>query len=325
MSATFPLNICVLGGTGFVGRRLIARLITAQHKVCVPTRAPQDHRDLLVLPTLMLTEGDLHNPVYLRRRFQGMDVVVNLVGILNERGHSGKEFARVHAELPAKVAQACLYAGVHRLLHMSALNVSANAPSHYLRTKALGEEAVHHVGATELHTTSFRPAVIFGPGDSFTNRFARLLRLAPGVFPLACPDARLQPVYVEDVVGAFVGSLVKTKTFDQRFDLCGPRSYTLRELVTYLARVVGRNTHIIGLNRRLSWLQAALLEFVPGKPFSLDNYYSLQVDNVCASDEASHATWKTFDIAPTYLEQIVPGYLPGTALGVGSQPGTPKA
>ena len=180
-----------------------------------------------------------------------------MVGILNEKGRNGHGFARAHVELPEKLVAACRAAGVKRLLHMSALHASLNAPSHYLRTKAMGEDTVHRAAADGMHVTSFRPSVIFGPRDSFINRFAGLLKLAPGVFPLACPDSKFQPVYVENVVSAFIHALRDTGTHGQRYDLCGPKVYTLREIVSYIAEVMGRRVTIIGLNHTLSHMQAA--------------------------------------------------------------------
>jgi len=297
-------KICMLGGTGFIGRRLAARLSEAGHDIVILTRRRERHRDLLVLPGLRLVEGDVHEPGFLRNGFEGRDTVVNLIGILNEPGRDGRGFARVHAELPGKIVHACHQAGVSRLLHMSALHATVAAPSHYLRTKAAGEEAAQRADSDELHVTSFRPSVIFGPGDGFLNRFAMLLRFAPGVFPLACPDARFQPVYVEDVVRAFVEALDNHKTFGQRYDLCGPRVYTLREIVRYVAELLDRRVCIVGLNDALSYLQAAAMEFVPGKPFSLDNYRSLQIDSVCENGFP-----KLFGITPERLEEIAPSYV----------------
>jgi uncharacterized protein YbjT (DUF2867 family) len=297
-------KICLLGGTGFVGKRLAARLSGAGHDVVILTRHAVRHRDLLVLPTARLAEGDVHNAEFLRQQFEGKDTVINLIGILNEKGRSGKGFTRAHAELPEKIVQVCREAGVSRLLHMSALHASRMAPSHYLRTKALGEEAVHRAEGPDFHVTSFRPSVIFGPGDGFLNRFAGLLRLTPGVFPLACPGARFQPVYVEDVVRAFMESLDNHKTFGQRYDLCGPKVYSLREIVEYVAQLIGKRMCVIGLPDGLSYLQAAMLEFAPGKPFSLDNYRSLQVDSVCEKDFP-----EVFGITPARLEEIAPSYL----------------
>jgi uncharacterized protein YbjT (DUF2867 family) len=295
----------MLGGTGFVGRAIAARLSAAGYDIRVLTRFPARHRDLLVLPGLVLIDGDVHDPAFLQRQFNGVDIVINLVGILNERGHSGAGFERVHAELPAKVANVCRHAGVRRLLHMSALGASHQAPSFYLRTKARGEDAAHAAGP-DVRATSFRPSVIFGASDSFTNRFAGLLRFAPGVFPLACPDAKFQPVYVEDVAGAFVSAIGEYQSYGQRYDLCGPKIYRLRELVSYIAALQGRRVRVIGLNATLSWWQATLLEYAPGKPFSLDNYRSLTVDSVCAGGDALRTV---FGIEPTPLEQIAPGYL----------------
>ncbi|HEY5683280.1 MAG TPA: complex I NDUFA9 subunit family protein [Sulfuricaulis sp.] len=297
-------RICLLGGTGFVGKRLAARLSEAGHDIVIPTRYATRHRDVLVLPTVRLVEGDVHHADFLLQQFEGRDTVINLIGILNEKGRSGKGFRRAHAELPEKIIKASREAGVRRLLHMSALHASRMAPSHYLRTKALGEEAVHRAENPDFHVTSFRPSVIFGPGDGFLNRFASLLRLAPGVFPLACPKARFQPVYIEDVVRVFADSLENHQTFGQRYDLCGPKVYRLREIVEYVAKLVNRRVRVVGLPDGLSYLQAAMLEFAPGKPFSLDNYRSLQIDSICEKGFP-----EVFDITPTGLEEIAPGYL----------------
>lgn len=295
-------TVCLLGGTGFVGRHLAARLAQQDYNVKILTRAPERHYDLLVLPTVTLIEADVQDAAVLAREFAGCKAVINLVGILNERGHRGRGFRQAHVELAGKVIEACRAAGVTRLLHMSALNATRDAPSHYLRTKAEAAERV--LAAGKPQATVFEPSVIFGPGDSFTTRFTRLLRLAPGILPLACASARFAPVYGGDVAEAMLRSLDDRTTFGQRYQLCGARSYTLRELLRYLVRLEGLHRLVIGLPRRLSWLQAAVMEWLPGKPFSLDNYRSLQVDNVCR-----HNGFAAFGIEPVALEAVVPTYL----------------
>jgi len=291
--------ICVLGGTGFVGRHLVSRLAERRLRVKVLTRRPERHRGLLVLPTIRLVEADVHDLTQLNRHFQGCDTVINLVGILNERGHDGAGFQRAHVELAHAIIAACRQTGVRRLLQMSALGAdAATGPSFYSRSKGAAEDFVHASAGEHLNVTSFRPSVIFGPDDSFINRFAGLLRFSP-LLPLACPNARFAPVYVGDVVDAFESALRDRSTFGKRIDLCGPRNYTLAELVRYIARVMGIRRLVIGLPPRLSKAQARALEYVPGKPFSLDNYHSLTRDSVCVGGER----------CPTSLESVVPGYI----------------
>lgn len=293
------MKIVLLGGTGFVGRLLLQHLVAAGHEVRVLTRRRERNRDLLVLPRALLVEGDVHNPAFLAREFKSMDAAINLVGILHAR-RTG-DFERVHAELPQKIVAACVQAGVPRLLHMSALGASADAPSEYLRSKAAGEAAVMQA---PLAVTCFRPSVIFGAGDGFTRRFAKLLRLVPGIFPLACPQARLQPVYVQDVVRAFAMALTQYRTHGQCYELCGPRAYTLLELVMYIREVLGSSRRILPLGARESWAQATLLEYLPGHMFTRDNFHSLQRDSVCSGEFPP-----VFAPRPTPLETVAPAYL----------------
>ncbi|MGE0080035.1 MAG: complex I NDUFA9 subunit family protein [Thiohalomonadaceae bacterium] len=296
-------NICILGGTGFVGRHLAARLANDGHRLKVLTRHRERHRDLLVLPRLILVEADVHDPRVLAAELQGCEVAINLVGILNERGRDGRGFYHVHAELPRKLVQACRESGVKRLLHMSALGTdAAYGRSHYQRTKGEGENIVH--AAHDLQVTSFRPSIIFGPEDAFFNRFARLLKLSPYWFPLACPRARMQPVYVGDVAEAFARSIDRQSTVGKRLELCGPKVYSLEELVEFIAGTLRLRRRIVALGEGLSRLHAKLLDYAPGKPFSWDNYLTLQTDNICHNGFPEE-----LGITPAAVEDIVPRYL----------------
>jgi len=274
------LRVAVLGGTGFVGRQICLRLHEAGHDVRIVSRRRESHRELLVLPRLQVVEGDVHDSATLRQHLGGMDAVINLVGILN--GTRSQSFELVHAELPAKLVAACQRTRVFRLLHMSALPASTDAPSIYLRTKARGEAIVSDAESDDLHVTSFRPSVIFGPGDHLTNRFAGLMRMVPWVFPLACGNARIQPVHVDDVARTFVAALEDRSTFGQRYNLCGPEVMTLRQMVEQIAASRGIRRRVIPLGNWLSRFQAAILQFAPGRPFTPDNFKSLQVASICA-------------------------------------------
>lgn len=296
-------SVCILGGTGFVGGRLATRLVAEGRRVRVLTRRRERHRHLLTLPTVELVEMRLDFAERIAEQLQGMDTAVNLIGILNESGGRADGFQAVHVDLTRRLVNACAQAGVRRLLHMSALHGHASrGPSRYLRTKGEAEDLVH--AASGLDATSFRPSVIFGPGDSFFNRFATLLELTPGVMPLACAGSRFAPVYVGDVVEAMARSLADRATFGQRYDLCGPETYTLQELVQYTAEVLGLRRRVIALGDGLSRLQARILGLAPGKPFTYDNYLSLQQDSVCSGEFP-----KVFGITPRGIRAVVPAYL----------------
>jgi NADH dehydrogenase len=299
-------TLCILGGTGFVGRHLAHRLAGDGRRVRILSRHPERHRSLITNPNITLHAADVHDAAQLRRHLHGVDIVVNLVGILNDRDRRGGDFQHTHVELPRKLVVAALDAGVGRLLHMSALNADVNeAHSLYLKTKGAGEDLVHATTSGRMIVTSLRPSVIFGEGDGLFSRFATLLRLAPGVFPLACPDSRFAPVYVGDVVEAMYRAM-HDATGGERLELCGPEVFTLRALVEYTRDQLGLHRLIIGLGKRLSRLQAHALGLLPGQPFSLDNYYALQHDSLCRCNALP-----TLGINPTPISAVVPGYLAG--------------
>ena len=297
-------RICILGGTGFVGRALACQLTKAGYRLRIPTRNREANRyDLIVLPELELIEADIHSPSTLDKLLTGCDVVINLVGILNERGHNGNGFRQVHVDLMRHLLDSCQRAGVARFIYVSALNAdSVLARSHYLRTKGEAETLALH--APHLKTTILRPSVIFGAGDSFLNRFASLLAILP-VLPLAVASTRFAPVYVRDVAAAIVRCLSLPASCGACYELCGPHTYTLLELVEMVARLTGRRRLIMPLGPRLSYLQAQIAEYLPGKPFSIDNYNSTLSDSVCQSDLGL----STLGVTPTALEAVAANYL----------------
>ncbi len=296
------LEIAILGGTGFVGRYLIDRLSQGEVSIRVPTRRRERHRNLLVNPKVKLIEADIHDEATLEGILKGADVVINLVGILHG---SQAAFRKAHIELPEKVVKLCNQLGVPRLLHMSALQAgNANAMSQYLRSKGEGENHAHHQSSHKLKVTSFRPSVIFGPGDRFLNQFASLLRLPLVAVPLACPEARFAPIYAGDVADIMAQSINNPETFGKRYDLCGPHEYTLMELMEITEQAIGVRRLIVGLSDGLSRLQAKMLGMMPGQLMTLDNYLSMQLPSTCKESLAS-----TFKIERTPLEAVVPGYL----------------
>lgn len=302
-------NVLVVGGSGFLGRHLCAELARRSLKVTVPTRRRERAKGLILLPTVDVVQADVNSPAVLERLVRGKQAVINLVGILhgrrgraNERGPNdyGPDFARAHVELPQAIVSACRAAGVRRLVHVSALGASAQGPSQYLRSKGIGEQVV--LAAEDLDVTVFRPSVMFGPEDSFLNRFAALTRFLPAL-AIPCPQARFQPVYVRDVARAIAASLDDMVSHGWRYELGGPREYTLRELVELVCRVTGRRRWVIGLPDGLARLQAWVLEHLPGKLMSRDNLDSMKVPNVTSAPFP-------FGIRPQPVEAVLPSYLP---------------
>jgi NADH dehydrogenase len=296
-------SVCIVGGSGYVGRSVADHIGTSGRRVRVITRSRPRAMPVAVLPTAEVMVANPHDPRDLDRAFDGMDAVVNLVGILNESGR--QTFRACHVELPRQVALACRRAGVRHLLHMSALGADPDGPSAYQRSKGEGEAAVRDA-AGDVPVTVFRPSVIFGEADRFLNLFAGLVRVFP-VLPLASAHARFQPVWVEDVARCFAAALGDPRTFGQVYELGGPRAYTLEELVRFVASTLGKRRKVLPLPEPLGRLQALVMEHVPGKPMTRDNLASMRVDNVCAGPFPP-----VFGFEPAAMEAVVPEYLRGS-------------
>lgn len=294
-------NVCVLGGAGFVGSSLCARLIGAGFSVHALTRDRERAKHLSVLPQVQLSEVDVHDESALKESIADADAVINLIGVLHD-GRGNASFAAAHVALARKIVQACTVLSIRRLLHMSALNANPAGPSAYLRSKGEGE-AIVLAASDALDVTVFRPSVIVGPRDTFLNRFAGLIRLFP-VLPLARADARFQPVYVEDVTRILSASLADPRYFGKKLDVCGPNIYTLRELIEFTARQMGKRRWVVPLPRALGGLQARMMESLPGKLLTRDNLASMDIDSVCACDFADQ-----FGFLPQALEAIAPALL----------------
>jgi len=298
-------NVCVLGGTGFVGRHLVHHLAVGGRRVRVLTSHRERNKDMLVLPTVELVDAHVHDPEQLTEYLRGCDAVINLVGVLHDHRGGGRGFRDVHVELVTRLIRACQNAGVKRLLHMSALRANtASAPSYYLRSKGEGEDRVLDAAKQGLQAMAFRPSVIFGPGDHFINRFAGLLRRSPGLMPLPCPDSRYAPVYVGDLVRVFEEALERPDAAGRVYELCGPKEYTLRQLVGLIADELDLRRRILGLGSGLSRAAALAMEFVPGKPLTVDNYLSMQLPNICGQDHYEDG-FQVFGMEATPLEGVI--------------------
>lgn len=292
--------ICVLGGTGFVGHSIVRQLSEAGYTVKVITRNCRKGKDLISLKNVQVIECDILNKNALKQALKSATAVINLIGILHE--NKKISFEDIHAALPKTVAKISAELGISRFIQMSALQASNLAPSKYLKSKAKGEEQVMQ-HADKMNITIFRPSVIFGACDNFLNLFARLIKVLP-IILLAKPNAKFQPVYVEDVASAFVKSLDNKHTFGKTYELAGPNIYSLRELIQLVAKALNKHRLIIGLDDNFSYLQAWAMELLPVKMMTRDNVKSMEVDSV------SHQNFPNYlDFKPKALEDVLPTYI----------------
>jgi len=269
-------SVLVLGGSGFVGRHVCEALNRAGVNVTVPTRR-LPARSVQMLPMVTVIQADVHDPAQLAALVRGHDAVVNLVAILHGNRNA---FENVHVVLARHLAQVCIDEGVRRLIHVSALGADLHGPSMYQRSKAQGEAALQSGVVQGLQLTVLRPSVIFGADDAFMNLFAKLLAVAPAV-PLAGASTRFQPVWVQDVAQAIVHCLTLRSSIGQVYELAGPEVFTLQQLVEQAGAWSGHPRWVFALPHPLAYVQALLMEMMPGPPLmSRDNLASMQADNI---------------------------------------------
>ena len=305
-------KILILGGTGFVGLHLCEKLAELPFRATVVTRRRESAKHLQMLPMVDVAEVREDDARALRPLLAEHDAVVNLVAILHGNEDS---FDKVHVRLPLELARACEAVGQRRIVHVSSLGASVTAPSMYQRSKARGEAALLSSG---LDISILRPSVIFGPEDKFLNTFASLQKMLP-VIPLAGSHARFQPVWVEDVAAALTVCLRDNSTIGQIYEACGPKVFTLRQLVELAGRYSGVNNGegrpILALPDALARIQARLMELAPGQPIlSRDNLDAMKTDNVASGKLPGLSE---LGITPSAPEAVVPFYLGAQGLRSG--------
>lgn len=293
--------VTVFGGAGFVGRHVVRALAKAGYRIRVGVRRPELGYFLQPLGDvgqIAVLKCDIRNAAQVSPLVVNADAVVNLVGGFNN-------LSALHVDGARLIARAAARAGVKRLVHISALGASPEAKSKYARTKSQGEVVVREVFP---NATIFRPSIIFGPGDHFFNRFAALMRLAPFAFPVfGGGKTKFQPIYAGDIACAVVNALARDAALGKTYELGGPKVYSFKNLLRYVAETTGRKPLFIPIPFFLLDLGAALTGWFPGAPITHDQAKLLRVDNVVGGNKAG--TLLDLGISPTAVEAIVPSYL----------------
>jgi NADH dehydrogenase len=294
----------VFGGSGFIGRYIVQRLAKRGWLVRVAIRRPDEALFLKPMGDvgqITPVAANIRHERSVSAAVEGADAVINLVGILYERGP--QRFDAVHAEGPRRLARAAKAAGVGRFLHVSALGADPASPASYARSKAAGETQVldQFPAATIL-----RPSIVFGPEDDFFNRFARMAQILPVLPLIGGGRSRFQPVYVGDVADAAMAALENPETEGRTYELAGPKAYSFKELMEILLAQIGRRRLLLPIPMPLARLQAGVLGLLPHPPLTLDQLRLLERDNV---PSGQFAGLKELGIEPEGLEAILPSYL----------------
>lgn len=296
-----PKQLVVLGGTGFLGSYLVPRLAQDGHRITLLSRNRERRRAFNVIPGVEVRSIDVYDGNALRHAIQGADAVIMLIGILNPSGRYS--FQETHVELPRRLAAACHAANVPRMHLMSALKAGQGL-SQYLKTRGEAEAMLRHSG---LDWTIYQSSVMFGVDDGLVSRFAGLMRRMP-VLPLARANSRMAPTFAGDVAEAIARCVNHDAlSLDRSFELYGPEVLSLGEIVRKIREAAGLRTHIIDLPDSLGRLQARFAEYLPGKPFSRDNFLSLRTDSV-----GKHDGYATLGITPQALSPWLPTLIHGS-------------
>ena len=292
------ISKCVIfGGTGFVGSNFAQKLSPLANEIVVITRDIERNKSLKMIPNLQLVPASISDSKTIRDVLKNAEIVVNTIGILNEFDQIST-FENIHFKFLQRLSQEIKVNKIKRFLHISSLNAKIDQMSDYLHTKGKAEDFILNEMSSFCNTTIFRPSIVFGEEDSFFNKFAKLLKFIP-IFPLACPYARFQPIYVGDLTDFMISCISNIETYNKKIDTVGPKIYTFSELIKLTTKTMGIRRVIIPLNDSLSKAQAYVFQNLPGKLFTIDNYYSLQIDSVSENGYMGKTT----------VEQTLPNYL----------------
>jgi NADH dehydrogenase len=294
--------IAIIGGSGLLGRALVRRLANLGATLKVGVRHPQQAMHLLPMGTagqIKIIPTTIRDPASVQHLVQNSDSIVNLVGILYEKGP--QTFQALHVEGAATVAKAAKKIHAKQLIHASALGANLQAASYYARTKALGEQQVikFFPGAHII-----RPSLIFGPEDRFFNRFATLSCYSP-CLPLI-GHGKIQPVYSDDVAEAIV-KIMTDKLPPSIYELAGPKVYTYAEALSLMLMIIQRKRWLVRIPLPLGYLIGCLGQWLPTPPLTVDQVRLLTTDAILSP--TPEKTFKDLGITPAHLEAILPSYL----------------
>lgn len=283
------------GGTGFIGQRLVKKLVGRGLSVRIVSRHTQDNEGQA--PQIERVVGSIEDASTIKRAVDGAFAVVNLVGITTAK--SEQQFYSLHRDAPGRLAEAARLAGVRRFVHISAMGISLDAPSTADRSKAAGEHAVRNAFPD---ANFLRPALVYGSGDHFFTRFAQLARSAPAIPMIGGGRTRFQPMHVDDVVEALARVLEKPGIAGRTFELGGNEIFTFRELIELLCEAIGRRPWLVSIPFAIAEAGAYLTQWLPHAPLTVDQVRLLKTDKVIRDPHSAPAA---LDVRPRPLASFL--------------------
>tara|TARA_B100001250_G_scaffold132205_1_gene112936 strand:+ start:8167 stop:9123 length:957 start_codon:yes stop_codon:yes gene_type:complete len=279
------MKICILGGTGFIGKNLAVYLSNRGYSVVIPSRKPELAKDLKVMPKIKIIPANIHKEKVLFQVINDCEIVINAIGILNEKRGRENKFQYVHIDFLKKIVSVCRSSRISHFIHIGALKADSKlGASKYLRSKGQGERIVKDLSKNNFNYTIFQPSVVFGKEDNFINLFAKIIRLFP-LIPLAGYKTRFAPIFVDDISKIIYLSINNYQSYNKTFQLCGPEIFSLKELVLRIAQTININIKVICIPKWIAYVQAFMMSYlVPGKILTVDNLKSMSIDNVCTKN-----------------------------------------
>ena len=297
-------TVSIIGGSGFIGRALVDKLARAGTRINVLTRNPVRSKNLKPIGDvgqINIIQGDALIDADLNRAMHSADYVVNLIGIFYPSGK--QNFENTQSELPKRISQIAKELDVKKIIHLSAIGAELNSKSRYQKTKAEGER---NLLRNSPNSTILRPSIVFGPGDGFFERFAKMAMVAPALPIIGEGETKFQPVFVGDVAESILFCLKHSFTDGQIYELGGPSIYTFKELLTYMLGVIGKRRPLIPIPIFAMQIPAAMFSIFPNPPITTDQLRMLEKDNV-VDDNIPNIT--SLGITPQPVEAHVPNYL----------------
>jgi NADH dehydrogenase len=304
--------VTIFGGSGFLGRHVVRALAKRDYRIRVAVRRPELAGHLQPLGRvgqINAVQANLRFPASVQAAMRGSTLAINLVGILSERRR--QTFDAVQTIGAGTVAHAAAEHAA-QFIHVSAIGADEQSPSHYARSKALGERQVL---AARPGATIVRPSIMFGPEDDFFNRFGSLARFAPALPLIGGGRTALQPVFVGDVAAA-IAELVDGKLIHDHprageiYEFGGPDIRSFKELMEYTLATIERHRLLVSLPFAIAKLQASVLQFLPKPPLTPDQVELLRSDNIVSEQAVrDQRTLDGLGITPTSIQAVVPSYL----------------